>query len=160
MRPHVFLSRLAVLTESQESVFGAWSSYLLDLGFEIERLQRHQYSSKPWEQLRKIFARTDGMVAFGFSQVSAEAKEWENKRSKFVHTSPWIHIETAMAIDKEIPVLVVAEPGVREGVFEPSVWCGCLFGIPAGAPPSRSTVPQLWIDAVLLKLHERLEVTA
>lgn len=153
MRPNVFLSRPAVLTEGQERVFSAWSSSLLDLGFQVERLRRHQYSDEPWEQLRKIFARIDGMVAFGFSQVSAETKEWENKRSECARTSPWVHIETAMAIEKEIPVLVVAEPGVREGVFGPSIWCGCLFGVPAGALPSRNAIPQAWIDAVHLESH-------
>lgn len=160
MRPNIFLSRPAVLTDSQERLFGVWRSCLLDLGFQVQRLRRHQYGSEPWEQLRKIFAQTDGMVAFGFSQVSTRAKEWDIKRSEFVRTSPWIHIETAMAIENEIPVLVVAEPGVKEGVFEPSVWCGCLFGIPAGDPPSRSTVPQMWIDAVLLKSYESLEAIA
>lgn len=98
MRPSVFLSRQAVLTENQARVFGVWSSYLQDLGFQVERLQRYHYSSNPWGQLRKIFARTEGMVAFGCSQVSSEARERENKRSKCVRISPWIHIEAAMAI--------------------------------------------------------------
>jgi hypothetical protein len=155
VRSNVFLSRPAVLTEGQERVFSAWSSSFLDLGFQLERLRRHQYSDEPWEQLRKIFARIDGMVAFGFSQANAETKEWEDKRPEFARTSPWVHIETAMAIEKEIPVLVVAEPGVKEGVFGPSIWRGCLFGVPAGALPSRSAIPQAWIDAVHLKSPDR-----
>jgi hypothetical protein len=148
MRPTIFLSRPAVLSGYQEQVFNAWSSYLTDLEFKAERLQRHQYSGDPWDQLRTILGRADGVVAFGFSQPAAHAVEFDDKPSGPTRTSPWIHIEAAMAIETARPVLAVPEAGIDEGVFEPSLWSGCLYGIPPGTAPSRGVVPTTWVDAV------------
>ena len=155
MKPKIFLSRPAVVSGIQESIFVVWSSYLLELGFQVKRLQRHQYSDEPWKQLRKIVEQADGVVAFGFSQVIVEVRERQDEPPRSMRTSPWIHIETAMAIETATPVLAVPEPGIEEGVFEPSIWSGCLYGIPAGAAPSRTAVPERWIDAVHLASRKR-----
>jgi hypothetical protein len=145
MSPGIFMSRSAVLTRQQEETFQSWSACLAELGFQLQRLQRQHYSDQPWDQLRHIFAHVDGMATFGFWQGSAESGEL----TRSMYTSPWVHIEAAMAIAVSMPVLAMPEPGVEEGIFNPSVWSGCLHGIPAGVPPSCSEIPRGWIDAVI-----------
>jgi hypothetical protein len=60
-----------------------------------------------------------------------------------------------MAITTTIPVLAVPEAGIMEGVFDPSIWSGCLYGITAGIAPSRTAIPERWIDAVNAVYKER-----
>ncbi|WP_143092501.1 hypothetical protein [Sulfitobacter brevis] len=36
-------------------------------------------------------------------------------------TSPWCQLEAGMALQKGIPLLVMPEPGIREGVFDPQL---------------------------------------
>lgn len=138
------MSRPTVLSRQQEETFQAWSTCLAELGFQLQRLQGQHYSDQPWDQLRHILSHVDGIAAFGFRQRSAESGEV----TRSMHTSPWIHIEAAMAIAASRPVLALPEPGIEDGVFDPSVWSGYLHGIPAGVPPSRNAIPGRWVDAV------------
>lgn len=144
MSPRIFMSRPTVLSRQQEETFQAWSTSLGELGFQLQRLRRQNYSDQPWDQLRRILARVDGVAAFGFWQGSAESGEL----TRSMHTSPWTDIEAAMAIAASTPVLALPEPGIEDGIFDPSVWSGCLHGTPAGIPPSRNAIPGRWIDAV------------
>jgi hypothetical protein len=144
LSPRIFLSRPTVLSKRQEDTFQAWSASLAELGFQLQRLQRQNYSDQPWDQLRHILAHVDGIVAFGFWQGNAESGEL----TRSMHTSPWTHIEAAMAIAASAPVLVLPEPGIEDGIFDPLVWSGCLHGTPAGIRPSRNAIPGRWIDAV------------
>jgi hypothetical protein len=41
---------------------------------------------------------------------------------------PWLHLEAGMAIALGAPVLVAADVEVREGVFNPAVWHGDVYG--------------------------------
>jgi hypothetical protein len=154
MSPMIFLSRPASLSEMQEGVFAAWNACLLDLGFRVGRLQRYQYSNEPWDRLRKILALSHGVAAFGFSQFTA-GPEGNNQISRSMRTSPWIQIESGMAIGSAIPVLAVPEIGIIEGIFDLSIWSGCLYGIPAGVAPSNNAIPEHWIDAVNIVYEER-----
>lgn len=138
------MSRPTVLSRQQEETFQAWSTSLAELGFQLQRLQRKNYSDQPWDQLWHILAHVDGIAAFGFWQDSAEI----GALTRSMHTSPWTHIEAAMAIAASTPVLALPELGIEDGIFDPSVWSGCLHGIPAGIPPSRNAIPGRWIDAV------------
>lgn len=144
MSPRIFMSRPTVLSRQQEETFQAWSTSLAERGFLLQRLQRQHYSDQPWDQLRHILAHVDGIAAFGFWQGSAESGEL----TRSMHTSPWTHIEAAMAIAASIPVLALPEPGIEDGLFDPSVWSGCLHGIPAGTPPSRNAIPGRWMNDV------------
>jgi hypothetical protein len=138
------MSRPTVLSRQQEETFQAWSTSLAELGFQLQRLQRQNYSDQPWNQLWHILAHVDGIAAFGFWQDSAES----GALTRSMHTSPWTHIEAAMAIAASTPVLALPELGIEDGIFDPSVWSGYLHGIPAGIPPSRNAIPGRWIDAV------------
>lgn len=144
MRPVVFLSRPAVLSADQETAFSAWSQ-MLDLDFDVQRLERHQYAEEPWAQLRAIFTQVDGVATFGFRQ---DVRQLDVMVAGASRTSPWIHIEAAMAIALRVPVLAIAEQGVADGVFEPAVWAESLYGVPAGTAPSRRAIPRQWIEAV------------
>jgi hypothetical protein len=144
LSPRIFMSRPTVLSRQQEETFQAWTTSLAEIGFQLQRLQRQNYSDQPWNQLRHILAHADGIAAFGFWQRSAEG----GGLSRSMYTSPWTHIEAAMAIAASTPVLALPEPGIEDGIFDPSVWSGCLHGAPAGISPSRNAIPGRWIDAV------------
>jgi hypothetical protein len=45
---------------------------------------------------------------------------------------------TGMAIATRMPLLVVSEDGVGEGVFSPPTWCEDVFGLDANATESHA----------------------
>jgi hypothetical protein len=156
MKPVIFVSRPSVLSSTQESMFSLWGLCLTELGFSAERLPRQQHSGKPWEQLPRLLASTDGVVVLGFRQVTVEpCFSRPGVRSGSAWTSPWVQIEAAMAIMNRIPVLMAPEPGVTEGVFEPSTWRGCAISALTEAVPSRTNIPAEWTNAVMQRFRER-----
>lgn len=136
-----------MLAADQEAVFTAWAE-TLDMDFDLQRLQRHQYASEPWAQLRSIFTQVDGVASFGFRKAARRPGQSKEGVFPMSPISPWIHIETAMAIALRVPVLAIAEESISDGVFAPDVWSESLYGVPTGTAPSRDVIPEQWIEAV------------
>jgi hypothetical protein len=148
MAPIVFLSRPTALSDIQERAVLAWSKYLLELGFQLRRIERHQYTNMPWDRLRQLLNDVDGVVTFGYAIAPGHHDDSDPRVTADLRTSPWTHVEAAMAIEAAIPVLAVPEPGIRDGVFDSAVWSGCLYGVHSTDPPSSSAIPEGWIAAV------------
>lgn len=156
MTPVVFVGRPSVLSSAQESMLGRWNLCLTELGFRVECLSRSQYSEKPWEQLPHILANADGVVVLGFRQVTVEpCISRPDVHPGSAWTSPWMQIEAAIAITNRTPVLIAPEPGVTEGVFDPSAWSGCAVSALTEAAPSPTNIPAGWTNAVMRKFRER-----
>ena len=69
----------------------------------------------------------EGVVVFGFRHGGAAGA---------VRASPWTQIEAGLAIAADLPVLVLAEHGVGEGVFDPTTWGERVLGHPLTDLPS------------------------
>jgi len=133
MAPVVFLSRPSALASTQRELADHWVRWLTTHGFQIEELCREQYRADAWMPLQNLFRRVDGVLVLGFAQLSTthgalRPGTAEEVTGVATWTSPWMQIETGMALMAGLPVLVVPEDGVTEGVFARSKWTGTLFG--------------------------------
>jgi hypothetical protein len=127
--PTVFVSRPSLLAPEVESRASGWESALVSAGVSPVRLRPRDYEDAPWPQLTRLIALVDGVVVLGFHD----------------HASPWLQLEAGMALMIRKPVLVIPEPGLTDGIFDPSVWTGDVTGLVGD--PARG-FPEAWLRAV------------
>jgi hypothetical protein len=75
-RAPVFISRPAVLTETQQVLESEWSIGIAGLGFAPVAVPRSDYGPWPWQQLRRAIHAADGAVVLGFGQLLVQAGRW------------------------------------------------------------------------------------
>lgn len=157
----VFVSSPAALTNAQA---GARSEILRELDaldMETFAIDRSQYTSVPWQQLRHAVASAHGMVVCGFGQLHVIAGEWrpgtsEARRACEWYPTPWNQIEAGLAIMARVPVLVTADGEVNDGVFSVDVWGDCVFGLSAHSDTlARNEVLARWATAVFARTVAR-----
>lgn len=134
MKPRVFVSRPAVLSQEQDLRCQRWLRHLGLLGFEPFALDRGCYDAVPWDQLRAAVREADGVLVLGFRQLHVNQGVWRPETSECRAAArwwgtPWNQIEAGLALTAPLPVLVAPEDGVAEGVFCPAAWGGNLFGV-------------------------------
>lgn len=130
---------------------------LTNLGFVPVILQRDDYGPDPWAALLQAVRTSHGALVLGFRQLRVNDGEWrpgtpETRDLDGWSATPWNHVEAGLAISADIPVLVVPEDGVAEGIFAAEAWTGGVraapidlwsSGGPAAHPPARA-----WARAV------------
>jgi len=163
MRPVVIVSRPSVLSASQEHMCACWELAIAAIGFRVSGLHRCQYETDPWGQLQHLMERADGLLALGCRQLLVKSGVWrlgtpEEDVPASDWTSPWLQIEAGMAIMAGVPVLVVPERSVTEGVFAPDTWVDLVFGVSTGTEPSRG-IPDEWATAVVKRFKDRSNLT-
>ncbi len=99
----------------------------------------------------RAFSAADGALVLGFRQLTVDSGTWrrgtdEETDITATWTSPWLHVETGMALAAGVPVLVAPESTVCEGVFESDNWTGALRGTSVDAP--EPGVVDEWATAV------------
>jgi hypothetical protein len=149
----VFISAPAMLSPLQEQAFRRWCNALAAASLRGARILRSDYHPDSWAQLRSVLDRVDGVVVFGFRQLWYEGATWRGGTAEedvvtTAWTSPWMQIEAGMALMRDLPVLVIPEAGVADGVFEPSRWTGLLFGVEMERDPL-GYGGAAWLEAVL-----------
>lgn len=150
----VFVSCPAELTIEQQTARRDVVRELHDRQIETFILNRTQYETIPWQQLRHVVASADGVVVFGFGQLHVIAGEWrpgttEARPAAEWYPTPWNQIEAGLAIMASVPVLVTGDIEVTDGVFSPDIWGDCVFGLPMHSdPPLRRRVVDRWATAV------------
>ena len=94
-----------------------------------------------------------GAIVFGFAELRISDGLWrsgtadEAKVIGRAWSTPWNHVEAGMAAMINLPLLLVAEPDVTNGVFEPSVAEHNVFRMTM--PPDRlSPALKSWLAAV------------
>lgn len=141
MRPGVFISAPAIVTSEQRGVLLRWINVLAVHGLDGVSLERGAYAQSPWEQLVGLMTQVDGVLVLGLPQLDLAVATWrrgtvEETSVSGSWASPWMHLEAGMAIARQLPLLVVPEKGVTEGVFSPKIWSGDVFGVDADATES------------------------
>jgi hypothetical protein len=140
MKPSVFVSEPTGLSNRQRQMSGQWHQRLAGSGFDVLRLGREQYQHDPWRIVLEFIDAADGVLVLGFRQLAIGSAVWRADTAEraavddALWTSPWMQIETGMALAAGLPVLVAAEADVREGVFARSTWTGQLSGTSVEAP--------------------------
>lgn len=118
----VFLSISKEYTEEQKKFHQGFVDYMRNQGFEPRTVGRTDYfMDEPLSGCRMVMLESYGLVTLAFRRYYI-AEGWENyghlKRQKPIGgeylTSPWCHIEAAMAYQLGLPILMFREEGVSE----------------------------------------------
>jgi hypothetical protein len=133
MRSSVFFSYPKPWNPDQETFVEHVSEYLQRRGLEPRTLGVTDYDmDAPLVGVRRLMMECNGVVTIAFRRVqvregvakrrrpSGELGD-DNLRDQWL-TTPWAHIEAAMAFQLGLPVLIFREAGViADGLLEPGV---------------------------------------
>lgn len=121
----VFISKGSAATEEQKAFVNALLEMLDTVGMSARIMGENEWShEQPLKAIRKIMRECDGAVITAFTRTHFD-EGVELKKSQTIPISniklptTWNHIEASMAYSFELPLLVVAENGLKsEGLIE------------------------------------------
>ena len=154
----VFVSYSAPYNKEQTDFIEAVENFLRKrLCFEPRTLGKTDYNANaPLTACRQLMMESNGLMTIAFRRCLIE-KGWEkpnNPQGKDISgqyfSSPWCHIETAMAFQLGLPILIFREKGViAEGVLESGVVGLYMpeFDL-SKSRPNEYLESQQWIDIV------------
>lgn len=132
MRIPIFLSYPKPFTEKQKNFIEKVREYLKNRGLDTRTLGVTDYDmEEPLVAVRRMMLESNGMLTIAFRR--AYIKEGKGKPDSDIEensyslndkwiTSPWSHIEPAMAFQIGIPVLILREQGViADGILEKGI---------------------------------------
>lgn len=129
----VFLSVPHPHMSKQDAFIGSIREYLRSRGLEPRTLGVTDYDThNPLTAVRRMLIESNGLLSVAFRRVHVtsatlrDGADFEQQRAaelpSFWLTSPWCHIETAMAFQMGLPILILRERGVKdEGILEKGV---------------------------------------
>jgi hypothetical protein len=129
----IFLSYPKPCYGSQQTFVNKIFSYLSDRGFAPRTLGVNEYDvDAPMTAIRRLMLESNGLLTIGFRRTYIEkgtarlrtdisALKEEPIDGKWL-TTPWAHIEAAMAFQLGLPTLILKESGViADGILERGV---------------------------------------
>lgn len=129
----IFLSHPEPHLQRQRDFIHNLTSYLRKRGLHPRTLGATNYDTEaPLRAVRRMLIESNGVLTIAFRRLRIETgcQKWEADLPN-VHptpvsdiwlTSPWCHIEAAMAFQLGLPVLVFREKGVQaDGILEQGV---------------------------------------
>lgn len=129
---NLFVSKLGTMDATQRKQYESTISMLKGLGkVEVEKIERDQYPTV--SQLTDVsthLEKCDGCVIFAFEYLNVvkgflhEHVEGEDRKEIIngSFSSPWLHIETALANGKQMPCLIIYDKNLcRDGMFEDAI---------------------------------------
>jgi hypothetical protein len=163
--PNVFVSRASTLTPAQREVEGAWLAGLAELGFTPLVLRREDYVPGSPTAIRQAISRAHGALILGFRQVRIDRGELrpgtpEARQHAGWTATPWNQVEGGLAIMADLPVLVVPEEGVVEGIFDGDAWAGPERTAPIGLWNSPGADANPAVRAWALEVRDRADSTS
>jgi hypothetical protein len=156
--PRVFVSSPTVLTRAQDATQRRVLREVERSGLAALYLDRTGYSVAPWRQLTQTIGKADGALVLGFRQMHVETGAWrpgtvEEGPAAGWYSTSWNQLEAGLVVMAGLPVLVLPEEGVRDGVFVPNLWDDNVYGVTMGTsgPPTLSQdMFRDWVHAVHL----------
>lgn len=124
----VFFSMPGVMSKEDEVITRNYKEFLEKNGYEVVYYQRDDYPRfGQLNRVKEAINRSCGIIAFGFKQIkisdgkyrpgTEEAKDWKNKWL----STPWNEIEVGIGLSVGIPILLVHDPIINEGIFDGSL---------------------------------------
>ena len=124
----VFLSRPGSLDVRQSTLVEGIKDLVRASGGTTVELSREEYDRSG--VVTKLSDRLNGcsaMIVLGFKSIHVEAGSYRDNtddkreiKNEFLST-PWLHIEAGMGLMKKIPVLLICEEGIDDGIFDTTV---------------------------------------
>jgi len=126
----IFLSYPKPHLKKQETFIESLKNYLTGRGFSPKTLGVNEYDMDvPLTSIRRLMLESNGIITIAFRRLFVEHGTFrkdadilgvdENHYDGFWLTSPYCHIEPAMAYQLGLPILIVREKGVHmEGLLE------------------------------------------
>lgn len=121
----VFISKGSTATEEQRAFVDAVLEMLDTVGIDARIMYENEWShEQPLKAIRKIISECNGAVVIAFTRTQFD-KGIELKKDKVVPIqdiklpTTWNHIEASLAYANDLPLLVIAENGLKsEGLIE------------------------------------------
>jgi hypothetical protein len=133
MRSPIFFSYPKPWSSEQAQFIERVASYLKERGFEPRTLGVTDYDmDAPLRAIRRLMLESNGLVTVALSRIQVK-EGWAKLRTSEEKledqalvdcwlTTPWAHIEAAMAYQLGLPILIFREQGVLvDGVLEPGI---------------------------------------
>jgi hypothetical protein len=131
----VFLSRAEPYRDGQRAFLGELCTHLRGHGLDPRTVGETDFDMSGLSAIRGLLMQSHGLVSVAFRRMLVEDgqdrpdPDVSLTRSQKVPlekptwlTTPWCHMETAMAYQMGLPILLLVEKGVRlEGVLEGGV---------------------------------------
>lgn len=121
----IFFSMPGILNKEDEVITKNYKEFLENQGYKVVYYQRDDYPG--YGQLNRVkeaISRSSGMIAFGFKQIyisdgeyRPQTKEKSPWKDKWLST-PWNEIEVGMGLAVGMPILLVHDSSIKEGVFD------------------------------------------
>jgi uncharacterized protein YjbI with pentapeptide repeats len=121
----IFFSMPGVMSNSDEYLTKEYKRILEKRDFNVIYYTPDKYPQfGQFNKVRNDIYRSAGMIAFGFKQLNIQKGfyrpntkdqiEWQNKWL----STPWSEIEVGMGLMKGMPILLVSDPDLNNGVFD------------------------------------------
>lgn len=121
----IFFSMPGTLNKEDEVTTKNYKEFLEKNGYEVIYYQRDNYPKfGQLNRVKEAIYRSSGMIAFGFKQIhisKASYRPWTGIdtiwEGKWLST-PWNEIEVGIGLAVGMPILLVHDPIISEGVFD------------------------------------------
>lgn len=121
----IFFSMPGVMTKVDEVITKNYKEYLEKREYEVLYYKRDDYPRfGQLNRVKEAINRSSGMIAFGFKQIvisdgkyrpgTGDETNWKNKWL----STPWNEIEVGIGLAVGMPILLVHDPIINDGVFD------------------------------------------
>lgn len=121
----IFFSMPGIMSKNDESLTKEYKKILEKRGYNVIYYTSDKYPQfGQFNKVRADILRSSGMIAFGLKQLNIkkaayrpntiEEVNWEDKWL----STPWSEIEVGMGLMKGMPILLVTDPDITDGVFD------------------------------------------
>jgi hypothetical protein len=156
----VFLSRPTPYLESQSRFIDGVCSYLDEHGYAPRTLGVTDYDlDVPLKAIRRLMLECNGLITLALARtyVAKGAANYQTDLGSVSErsidgvylTTPWSHIEAAMAYQLGLPVLVIREAKVlADGLLEKGVLGTYMPEVDLDKPPAEYFESQQWLQTI------------
>lgn len=121
----IFFSMPGMLNKEDELITKNYKDFLEKSGYEVIYYKRDDYPRfGQLNRVKEAINHSTGMIAFGFKQIYISDGEYRPKTSENSslkdtwQSTPWNEIEVGMGLAFGIPILLVHDPIITNGVFD------------------------------------------
>lgn len=121
----IFFSMPGIMSKNDESLTKEYKKILEKRGCDVIYYTSDKYPQfGQFNKVRADILRSSGMIAFGLKQLNIKKASYRpntieeaNWEEKWLST-PWSEIEVGMGLMKGMPILLVTDPDITDGVFD------------------------------------------